>query len=133
MKPTILLVEDNPLDLELTAVALERCAIPHLLYVARDGEEALDFLLGEDRYSRSVRPSVILLDLKLPKIDGIELLKRIRFTPSLSDLPVVVLSSSNEEADRQRTEALGAVHYLVKPMQWEGFSETLARVLGPLI
>lgn len=132
MKPLILLVEHHPLDLELTVIALEKSCCPHHLYVARDGEEALRFLL-EGQPSDHRRPSLVLLDLQLPKINGIEVLKRIRSTPSLSNLPVIALSSTNEEADKNRVTALGITQYLVKPMEWHSFSDVLQSALSSIL
>lgn len=132
MNQTILLAEDNPHDLELTLIALERCEFAHQVIVARDGEEALDYLFSKGPHAgrASGNPALILLDLKLPKIDGIEVLKTIRFTPFLVDIPVVVLSASNLEADLRRTQSLGISSYLVKPLQWQGFKETLCKTLS---
>lgn len=94
MLQTILLVEDNPKDLEFALIAIENCDFPHNVVIARDGQEALDYLHSNsetDPYSCG-NPALILLDIKLPKIDGIEVLKEIRFTPALASIPVVILS-----------------------------------------
>lgn len=132
MTESILLAEDNPHDLELTLIALERCGFAQRVVVARDGAEALDYLLSKGPHEgRSPgNPALILLDLKLPKIDGIEVLKTIRFTPFLVDIPVIVLSASSLDADLRRTQSLGIASYLVKPVEWQGFQETLCKVLS---
>lgn len=132
MRETILLVEDNTNDLELSLIALEQCKLPHEIVVVHDGEEALHYLTGEGKYAdqKINSPSLILLDLKLPKIDGSEVLQKIRFTPSLAHIPVIILSSSSLEADIQKTNALGIGAYLVKPIEWKGFSDALCKVLS---
>lgn len=131
MNETILLVEDNPHDLELTLIALDRCKLANRVVVARDGAEALDYLLAKGQYAGRPpgNPALILLDLKLPKIDGVEVLKTIRFTPFLVDVPVVILSASNLEADLNRTQSFGISSYLVKPMEWTNFSQVLCQSL----
>jgi CheY-like chemotaxis protein len=132
MQKTILLVEDNLHDLELTLIALERCNLPYAVEVARDGEEALHYLLRQGKYAHrgSGNPSLILLDLKMPKIDGVELLKFVRSTPSLVDIPVVILSAYNLEADLRRAQSLSIADYIVKPIQWQGFSGILCKTLS---
>jgi CheY-like chemotaxis protein len=128
----ILLVEDNSDDVELAQMALKEQKIPNELVVARDGAEALDWLFGEGRYAdRDIRetPSVILLDLKLPKVDGLEVLKRIRENERTKFLPVVILTSSIEEPDRLQVYELGANSYVRKPVDFEQFSEAV-RDLG---
>lgn len=132
MTPPILLVEDNPHDLELTLTALARCRLDYPVVTVRDGEEALHYLFLKEQFAdRPIgNPAFILLDLKLPKIDGVEVLKTIRSTPSLVEIPVFILSASNLEADLNRTESLGISSYLVKPMEWRNFSQTLCQVLS---
>src|SRR5947209_6450658 len=117
LKP-ILLVEDSPNDLELTLIALERSQLANEVVVVRDGAEALDYLLcrGTYRDRPHGNPAVVLLDLKLPKVDGIEVLERIRTTPDLQRLPVVILTSSREEKDLVRSYNLGVNAYVVKPV-----------------
>jgi two-component system, response regulator len=128
----ILLVEDSPDDVELTEMALKQQGIANDLVVARDGQEALDWLFGEGRYDgRDTldRPTVILLDLRLPRIDGIEVLRRIRADERTRLLPVVVLTSSKEENDMVRSYELGANSYIQKPVDFEQFSKAV-RELG---
>lgn len=133
MLPTILLVEDNPHDVELTTTALNQCGIPHRLECVRDGEDAFHYLLGLGQHAQRQPgdPALILLDLKLPKLDGIDVLKQVRwFNPSLAAIPVVVLSSSWEESDRNRARALGISEYIVKPMECRSLSDALCQVLS---
>jgi two-component system response regulator len=128
----ILLVEDNPDDEELTLRALRKNNIGNRLVVARDGVEALDFLYCTGAYAdRDPRelPQVILLDLKLPKIDGLEVLARIRAEPSTRLLPVVILTSSREEQDLIKGYRLGANSYVRKPVDFNRFIEAV-RQLG---
>ncbi|WP_194721666.1 response regulator [Noviherbaspirillum malthae] len=131
MSHLILVVEDDPLDIELVRIAIERCEFVHELAIARDGEEAIDFLLASGaRTSRPRKnPAVILLDLKLPKVNGLEVLQKIRRTPHLMSIPVIVLSASSEEKDMQAAEALGISSYIVKPLEWRGFSEKLCQAM----
>ena len=121
---TILLVEDNADDLELTLRALKRQNIANQVVVARDGAEAAEMLLGET----PVKPAVILLDLKLPKIDGLELLKRIRADDRTRLLPVVILTSSQEEKDLLQSYSLGANSYIRKPVDFERFIESVGEL-----
>jgi two-component system, response regulator len=128
----ILLVEDNPDDEALTLRALQKNNIKNEVVVARDGAEALDYLFGEGAYSgRNVRvvPQVILLDLKLPKVDGFEVLRKLRADERTKRLPVVILTSSNEEQDRISGYDLGANSYVRKPVEFSSFIEAV-RQLG---
>jgi CheY-like chemotaxis protein len=127
LKP-ILLVEDNPNDLELTLVALARSQLANEVVVVRDGAEALDYLQRRGEFAeRAVgNPAVILLDLKLPKVDGLEVLKEIRETESLKSVPVVMLTSSKEEQDVVRSYALGVNAYVVKPVDFSEFLRAIA-------
>lgn len=122
LKP-ILLVEDNPHDLELTLVALERSQLANDVVVKRDGAEALDYLLrrGEHLSRDDGNPAVLLLDLKLPKVDGLEVLKTVRETPALRSIPVVMLTSSREEPDLMRAYEMGVNAYVVKPVEFKDF------------
>ncbi|WP_312936182.1 response regulator [Pseudomonas sp.] len=122
LKP-ILLVEDNPKDLELTLVALERSQLANEVIVLRDGADALDYLLRRNAYSDrdDGNPAVLLLDLKLPKVDGLEVLEAVRSTPELRSIPTVMLTSSREEPDLQRAYALGVNAYVVKPVEFKEF------------
>jgi two-component system response regulator len=128
----ILLVEDNPDDEELTLRALKKNNIQNDVFVARDGAEALDYLFGIGPFTGrdvSKMPSVTLLDLKLPKIDGLEVLKRIRADERTKLLPVVILTSSKEEQDLISGYALGANSYIRKPVDFSQFIEAV-RQLG---
>jgi two-component system response regulator len=128
----ILLVEDNPDDEELTLMALQKNNILNEVVVARDGVEALDFLFGEGPQScsqRRVLPSIILLDLKLPRVDGLEVLKRIRAEERTRMLPVVILTSSREDRDVMESYALGCNSYVRKPVDFAQFVEA-TRQLG---
>ena len=128
----ILLVEDNPDDEALTIRALKKNHIGNNLVVVRDGAEALDFLFCTGAYAdRDPRdtPQVILLDLKLPKVDGLEVLRRIRADEKTRVLPVVILTSSNEEQDRIKGYSLGANSYVRKPVDFNQFIEAV-RQLG---
>ncbi|WP_151637269.1 response regulator [Noviherbaspirillum aerium] len=131
MSDTILVVEDNPLDIELVQIAMEKCGFPHEVEVVRDGEEALDFLLASGAHASRVRenPAVIVLDLKLPRINGIEVLAKIRQTPELASIPVIILSASAIDKDLEAAHALGISSYIVKPMEWQGFSEKLCHAM----
>jgi two-component system response regulator len=128
----ILLVEDNPDDEALTLRALKKNNIGNQVIVARDGAEALDYLFGTGQYSgRNVNlmPQVVLLDLKLPKIEGLEVLRLLRANDVTKLLPVVILTSSNEERDRLAGYELGANSYIRKPVDFNEFMEA-ARQLG---
>lgn len=129
---TILLVEDNPDDEELTVRALRKNNLANEIFVARDGVEALDYLFGQESDARPdtvLRPQVILLDLKLPKLDGLGVLRRIRADERTKFIPVVVLTSSNEEKDLVDSYGLGANSYVRKPVDFTQFTEA-ARQLG---
>jgi len=125
----ILLVEDDPDHEALTIRALRKSKIANEIMVARDGEEALDMLLGGGKNALTVAPQVILLDLKLPKIDGLEVLRRIRETERTRMLPVVILTSSDEESDVIRSYKLGVNSYIRKPVNFDEFAEA-TRQLG---
>lgn len=123
----ILLVEDNENDLELTMMALESGDFVNDVQVARDGEQALEYLERRGAYAHrpDFDPAVVLLDLKLPKIDGLEVLERMKNHPKLRTLPVVMLSSSCEERDIARSYELGVNAYVVKPVDFEQFSNAI--------
>jgi len=128
----ILLVEDNPNDVELALHALQKNNLSNRIHVVRDGAEALDFIFGTGPYAgRSVNevPKVILLDLKLPKVDGLEVLQRIKADPRTRVIPVVVLTSSREESDIVASYHLGVNSYIVKPIDFQQFTEAV-RQLG---
>ena len=121
---TIRLVEDNDNDEILTRRALEKTRLANDVIVARDGAEALEYLFGEGADEREL-PQLVLLDLKLPKVDGIEVLRRIRETDRTHRLPVVVLTSSDEERDRYRSYDLGVNSYVRKPVNAAQFKEAV--------
>jgi two-component system response regulator len=127
----ILLVEDNPNDVKLTLHSLERHKVSNHICVARDGAEALDILFRRGDYAgyQDNAPKVILLDLKLPKVDGLEVLRQLKAVPATSSIPVVVLTSSCEDIDIKTSYKLGANSYIVKPVDFEKFSEAI-RQLG---
>jgi two-component system response regulator len=127
----ILLVEDNTDDVELTLHALRKENLANSIHVARDGEEALDFLFCNGSHSnRSFEnpPRLVLLDLKLPKVDGMEVLKRLKSDPRTSTIPVVILTSSKEERDLVQGYGLGANSYIQKPVDFTQFRETVKTV-----
>ncbi len=123
----ILLVEDSPNDVELTLEALSEHNLANEVEVAQDGQEALDYLYHQGRFSDRPdgNPAVILLDLKLPKINGIEVLRQIRSDDKLKLIPVVVLTSSHEEQDRVESYKLGANAYVVKPVDFHAFIDAV--------
>ncbi|MGH2875805.1 MAG: response regulator [Gaiellaceae bacterium] len=121
----ILLVEDNPNDLELAMHAFRKHNLANRVEVARDGQEALDYLLGSDGRQPAPQPKLILLDLKLPRVDGLEVLRRVRAEPSLRFAPVVVLTTSREDRDLVESYSLGVNSYIVKPIDFDKFVETV--------
>lgn len=126
LKP-ILLVEDSPKDIELTLAALERCQLANNVIVVRDGAEALEYLHATGRFEgrNSGDPVVVLLDLKLPKVDGLEVLEQIKSDEKLRGTPVVMLTSSREESDLVRSYQLGVNAFVVKPVGFEQFFEAI--------
>jgi two-component system response regulator len=128
----ILLVEDNPDDLELTLHALRSDKVANKIEVARDGEEALDYFFRRGRFAARAlesEPSLVLLDLKLPKVDGLEVLREVKNNPATRTIPVVILTSSREEKDIVMSYQLGVNSYIQKPVDFNKFRET-AKQLG---
>ena len=119
----ILMVEDDPKDVELTLEALEEYHLANEVVVARDGQQALDYLYCRGEFSgrSNDNPAVMLLDLKLPKVDGLEVLQKIKSDDRLKMIPVVVLTSSHEEKDMMRSYSLGVNAYVVKPVDFHEF------------
>jgi two-component system response regulator len=127
----ILLVEDNAQDLELTQRALRKANLANFIHVVRDGAEALEFLFCQGAHAtRKIEdhPKVILLDLKLPKLDGLQVLKRIKGDPRTRAIPVVVLTSSKEQNDVVESYHLGVNSYIVKPVNFERFAEAVQQL-----
>lgn len=119
----ILLVEDNPNDVKLTLHAFKTANLANNIHVARDGVEALDYLFSDEKFEEM--PKIVLLDLKLPRLDGHEVLKRIKGDKRTSNIPVVVLTSSSEEKDVMQSYQTGANSYIVKPVDFEQFTESV--------
>jgi len=127
----ILLVEDNPDDELLALRAFNRSRLANKIVVVRDGQEALDYLFGQGQYANrdlTIQPQVILLDLKLPKVDGLEVLQRMRADEHTKRLPVVVLSSSDEQRDIVESYNLGANSYIRKPVGFDQFYEAVRQI-----
>jgi CheY-like chemotaxis protein len=120
---TILLAEDNPNDVELTLAAIEPIHLANGVEVVNDGEQALDYLYRRGRYAGRPEglPAVLLLDLKMPKVDGLEVLRQLRADPAMRRLPIVILTSSREERDLVQSYQLGVNAYVVKPVDYQDF------------
>lgn len=127
----ILLVEDSPRDLELTLAALGKCQLANEIVVARDGEEAIDYLYRRGMHENRLQgePAVVLLDLKLPKVDGLEVLEQVKNDAALRHVPIVMLTSSREEQDLVKSYELGVNAFVVKPVDFREFFEAI-RDLG---
>ena len=126
----ILLVEDNPQDAELTIRALRKNNLANQIHIAEDGEEALDYIFCKGQYSERLftkSPKVIFLDLKLPKISGLEVLERLKSDLTTKTLPIVVITSSRENPDIKRAYELGVNSYVVKPVDFDDFSNAMAQ------
>lgn len=124
----LLLVEDNPTDAELTLRALKKNHLANRIVLVTDGEEALDFIFARNAYRErnlQLGPKVILLDLKLPKVDGLDVLKALKGDPRTRNIPVVILTSSKEENDIVESYQLGVNSYIVKPVNFENFMEAI--------
>jgi CheY-like chemotaxis protein len=125
----VLIVEDNEEDAELTLRALKKHRLANNVVHLIDGEQALDFIFGRGSYSGrqiSQMPKVILLDLKMPKVSGLEVLEAVKSDPRTKVIPVVILTSSEEDPDVKRSYELGANSYIVKPVEFDNFSKTVA-------
>ncbi|MGO9838924.1 MAG: response regulator [Polyangiaceae bacterium] len=132
MSKTILLVEDNASDEKLTLLAFKKCGVANEVVVVRDGADALDYVFGTGKHAgrdARVLPTLVLLDLKLPKVDGFEVLRRIRGDERTKLLPVVVLTASKEEEDVLNSYALGANAYVRKPVEFAEFAQA-AKTVG---
>ena len=128
---TILLVEDSPDDVKLTMRALKKSNILNEIVVAQDGVEALDYLFGTGKYEgrdTNIKPQVILLDLKMPTMDGLEVLRRMRGDERTQPLPVVILTTSSEDRDRIESYKLGANSYIRKPVDFSQFAEAVQQL-----
>jgi chemotaxis family two-component system response regulator Rcp1 len=126
----ILLIEDSLLDARLTIESMRRCGIHHRLSLFRDGSEAIEFLYKRGVFSRAPRPDVILLDLFLPDMDGVAVLRQLRKDPKLMKIPVVVLTSSDDGADQHDCEELGVSSYIRKPFNEDKFLSVIRRLKG---
>ncbi len=127
----IILVEDNPSDAEMTIRALKKSNLANKIVHLRDGAEALDFIFGKGQYegrNTELKPKLILLDLKMPKVNGIEVLEKIKDNELTRSIPVVVLTSSNEDPDIRRCYELGVNSYIVKPVDFENFSKSISEL-----
>ncbi|HVL38963.1 MAG TPA: response regulator [Fimbriimonadaceae bacterium] len=126
--PLVLLVEDNPDDEKITLRALKQSDVPHTVTVARDGAEALEVLFAGDGDDAGETPSLVLLDLKLPKVGGLEILQRMRAEPQTKRIPVVILTSSDEEKDLLQSYNIGANSYIRKPVDYDQYMETIKKL-----
>ncbi len=129
----ILLVEDNRMDIELTLDAFKEARIANTIHVAQNGQEGLDYLFGVGKYvdrQQYPLPHLILLDLKMPRVDGFEVLRQVKAAHIIKRIPVIILTSSKEEGDRALSYDIGANSYLVKPVSFEGFAEIVRHING---
>jgi CheY-like chemotaxis protein len=128
---TILLVEDNPDDVELTLRAFKKAKLKNNVIVVRDGQEALDYIYHQGAYQdkdKAPTPGLILLDLKLPRVDGIEVLRKLKSVPQKRRIPVVVLTISEREVDIVKSYDLGANSYIIKPVDFDKFMDTVQNI-----
>lgn len=123
----IILIEDNPDDAALAIRALKRRKLANKVIHLKDGAEALDFFMGKESLTENV-PRVVLLDLNMPHISGMEVLEKLKSTPKTADIPVIVLTSSSSDPKIKRCSELGANHYIVKPIDFKSFAETVAEL-----
>ena len=132
IKPAhILFVEDNRMDVELALDAFKEARLGNTIYVATNGKKALDYMFGRDEYGDREEyplPDIVLLDLKMPGIDGFEVLRQVKGSPILKRIPVIILTSSKEEGDRALSYDIGANSYLVKPITFDGFLEVVKQI-----
>lgn len=129
MEIELLLVEDNVYDAELTIRSLKKVGLANKIFHVKDGAEALDYIFNKGHYSdrsSSKQPKLILLDIKMPKVDGIEVLRQIKSNEATRTIPVVIMTSSKEEQDIITSYSLGVNSYVVKPVNFEGFSKAVA-------
>lgn len=126
----IMLIEDSLVDARLTIESLRRCGIHHRLSLFRDGSEAIEFLYQRGVFSRAPRPDVMLLDLFLPDTDGVSVLRQLRAEPTLMNIPVVVLTSSDDGTDQRQCEQLGVSSYIRKPFNEDKFLSVIRRIKG---
>jgi len=129
----ILLVGDNRMDVELTLDAFKEARLLNTIHISPNGQDALDYLFGRGKYADRITyptPNLVLLDLKLPGVDGFEVLRQVKSAPILKRLPVVVLTSSKEEGDRALTYDIGANSYIVKPVSFDGFLDVIKQIEG---
>jgi CheY-like chemotaxis protein len=127
----ILLVDDSDFDVELTLDAFREASLSNRIEVANNGQQAIDYLLGQDKYSDRASyplPDLILLDLKMPGIDGFDVLERVKSTPLVKRIPVIILTSSKEQGDRALSYDIGANSYLVKPVSFTGFIDVVKQI-----
>ncbi|OFX83805.1 MAG: two-component system response regulator [Bacteroidetes bacterium GWF2_33_16] len=127
----ILLVEDNQMDVVLTLDAFREAKLKNKIHVAHNGQEALDYLYGRDKYANREEfplPALILLDLKMPGVDGFEVLRQVKSTEKLKRIPVIILTSSREEGDRALSYDIGANSYLLKPVSFDGFTDVVRKI-----
>lgn len=127
----ILLVEDNPDDAEMTIRALRKVNLAHNLIHLEDGQEALDYMFGNGRFSGrdlKIQPKVILLDIKMPKVDGIEVLRLLKLNELTKSIPVVMMTSSSEDKDMLTSYSLGVNSYVVKPVNFESFAKAVSEL-----
>jgi CheY-like chemotaxis protein len=127
-KSPILLVEDNEDDIVITKRAMEKVQIINNLYIVHDGQEALDFLKKTGKYKNAPRPGFVLLDLKMPKLDGFEVLREIKKNPDLKSIPIIILTTSERDDDISQAYALGCNSYIVKSVDYTKFIKTVIEI-----